>query len=104
MSLMASWVWPFWRGITSGTATPSSAMTSSRTSRTERSRTAENVVDAARLQIGDGGRRDHAAVGDDAGPLDAEPLLKAPHHRHQRGDVGGIAGHQERGDRPVIAI
>jgi hypothetical protein len=64
---------------------------------------AEDVIDAARLQIGDGGRRDHAAVGDDAGPLDAEALLKAPHHRHQRGDVGGIAGHQERGDRPIVA-
>jgi hypothetical protein len=47
-------------------------------------------------------------VGDCAGPLDGEALLKALHHRRERSDVGAIARHQARNqelrDRPVVTI
>ena len=102
---MASWVWPFLAGNDERHRHAVVVVDDVFADLTDGAFAhTENVVDAACLQIGDGGRRDHAAIGDDAGPLDAEPLLKAPHHRHQRGDVGGIAGHQERRDRPIVAI
>ena len=51
-----------------------------------------NVVDALRLERGDGGGADHAAIADDAGPADAEPCPQAFDDGSQRGDVGGVAG------------
>ena len=65
---------------------------------------AQNVVDAARLQIGDGGRRDHAAVGNDADAADGEALAQSVDHRQQEGDVGGVAGEHLGADRPARAI
>ena len=75
-SLMASWVSPFWRGMTSGTATPSSSITSLRTSLVDRSRTPRMYSKSGLLQRRHGGGADHAAIGDDAEPGDAEALAQ----------------------------
>ena len=46
---------------------------------------AEHVFQPALLRGGDGRRRDHAAVGHDADPADAEAAAQAIDHRHQHG-------------------
>ena len=65
---------------------------------------AQNIVDPGLLQASDGGGADQAAVGDDAGAGDGEALAHALDHRQEQGDVGGVAGQQERGDRSVGAV
>jgi hypothetical protein len=69
----------------------------------ERSR-AKDVVDLARLQGGDGRSTDHATVSDETGPLDPEAAAQPLHDRQQGRHVGGVAGPQEGGDRPVPLI
>ena len=101
---MASWVSPFWRGMISGTATPSSSITSVAHLLGGALAHAQNVLEPRLLQRRDGGGADHAAVGDDADLGDAEALAQALDHRHQPRHVGGVAGPQEGGERPIVAV
>ena len=64
----------------------------------------ENVLDLLGFEGGDGVGADHAAIGDNAGLADPEALAQALDHWQQLRHVGGIAGHQEGGDRPVGVI
>ena len=64
----------------------------------------ENVLDLLGFEGGDGVGADHAAIGDNAGLGDPEALAQALDHWQQLRHVGGIAGHQEGGDRPVGVI
>jgi hypothetical protein len=61
-------------------------------------------LDLLGFEGGDGVGADHAAIGDDAGLEDAEALAQALDHRQQQRHVGGIARHQEGGDRPVGVV
>lgn len=65
---------------------------------------AEDVVDLLGFEGGDGVGADHAAVGDNASLGDPKALAQPPDDRQEQGHVGGIAGQQERGDRPVGII
>jgi len=65
---------------------------------------AKDVVDLARLECGEGCRTDHAAVGDNTGPLDPEAAAQPLDDRQQSGHIGSIAGPQEGGNRPVALI
>ena len=103
-SWTASCVWPFWRGdgqrhcdavVVEHLAAHLGGRALAH---------AENVIHPLGFQRGDGGGRDHAAIGDDAGPLDAEAGAQARDHGQQHRDVGGVAGDEERGDRPVPLV
>ena len=65
---------------------------------------AEDVLEAALLEARDGGGRDHAAVGDDADPADGEAAAQAVDHGQQHPDIGGVAGHDLRADRPPLGV
>jgi hypothetical protein len=55
-------------------------------------------------QCGDGRSADHATVGDDTGPPNPEAAAMPFDDRQQGGHIGGVAGPQEGGDRPVLLI
>ena len=65
---------------------------------------AENVREAGLLQRRNGGGADHAAVGDDAHLGDAKTLAQPLDDRHEPRHIGGVAGPQEGGERPVVAV
>ena len=65
---------------------------------------AQDVVNAALLELDHGLVADHAAIGDDAHPGDAEALAQAVDHREQRLHVGGVAGPRLRADWPALAV
>ena len=65
---------------------------------------AENVREAGLLQRRNGGGADHAAVGDDAHLGDPKTLAQPLDDRHEPRHVGGVAGPQEGGERPVVAV
>jgi hypothetical protein len=56
------------------------------------------------LQRGDGGGRDHAAIGDHADPADGKTRAQTIDHRNQDADIGGIAGPHLRADRPALRV
>ena len=60
---------------------------------------AENVFELALFEPGDGLGRDHAAVGHDAHPPNAEALAQPVDHRQQHGDAGRVAGPHLRANR-----
>ena len=64
----------------------------------------EDVVQSALFQSGDGGGTDHAAIGDDADPIDGKAVAQTIDHRDQGGDIGGIAGPHLRADRPSVLV
>ena len=65
---------------------------------------AEDIFELALLEPGDGGRRDHAAIGHDADPADGKALPQAVDHRQERRHVGGIARPHLGADRPAVAV
>ena len=65
---------------------------------------AEDVLELALLEPGDGRGRDHAAVGDDADPADGKALPQAVDDRQEPRHVGGIARPHLGADRPAFAI
>src|SRR6202035_4467609 len=65
---------------------------------------AQDVVDAAHLELGDGLGADHAAVRHDAHAHDAEALTQPIDHRQQGLHVGGVAGPGLRADRSARFI
>ena len=65
---------------------------------------AQDVLQLALLEPGDGCGRDHAAVGDDADPADGKAPLQAIDDRQQRRHVGGIARPHLGADRPAVAV
>ena len=65
---------------------------------------AEDVFDAAYLELGDGLGADHAAVGDDAHAGNAEAPAQPVDHREQRLHVGGVARPSLRADRPALLV
>ena len=65
---------------------------------------AEDIFELALLEPGDGGRRDHAAIGHDADPANGKTLAQAVDHRQQRRHVGGIARPHLGADRPAVAV
>ena len=65
---------------------------------------AEDVFQLALFQPGDGRRRYHAAVGDDADPADRKAPLQAIDDRQQRRHVGGGARPHFGADRPAVAV
>src|SRR3954452_3421731 len=65
---------------------------------------AEHIFQAAFFQAGDGGFRDHAAIGDDADAADAEASAQAVDHRQQHADIGGVAGPHLRADRSALGV
>jgi hypothetical protein len=69
-----------------------------------RSAGAEDVLEAAFLEALEGGGRDHAAVGHDADPADGEAAAQAVHRRQKHPDIGRVAGHDLRADRPPLGV
>src|SRR5215831_3382586 len=65
---------------------------------------AENVLQLALLQRRNCGRRDHAAVGDDADPADMKALAQTVDDRQQYGGIGGVARQHLGADRPAVAV
>jgi hypothetical protein len=59
---------------------------------------------ATRLQGGDGLGADHASVGDDADAADREAFAQPVDHRHQSGDIGGVARPHLRAYRTPVAV
>jgi hypothetical protein len=66
----------------------------------------ENIGNAIVLtfKYGDGVGADHAAIGNDAEALDAEPPAQPIDHRHQALHIGSVAGPQFAADRPATVI
>ena len=65
---------------------------------------AEDILELAFLQRGNGGGADHAAVGDNADAADAKPRAQPVDNRQQRGHVSGIAGPQLGAQRPSVLV
>ena len=65
---------------------------------------AQDVLDAARVQFGEGAGADHAAIGDDADAADGEALAQPVDHRQQRLDVGSVARPGFRTQGPAVAV
>src|SRR5271169_5788667 len=65
---------------------------------------AEDVLQLAFLEPGDGCGRDHAAVGDDADSADGKAPLQAIDDRQERRHVGGIARPHLGANRPAVAV
>jgi hypothetical protein len=54
---------------------------------------AQDIIEPARLEPGYGLGRDHATVGDDADPANAEALAQAVDNRQQHGTSAVLPGH-----------
>ncbi len=65
---------------------------------------AQNIKQPSRFEFGDRLGADHAAVGDDADAVDAEPALQPIDRRDQAADVGGVSRPHFRAHRAAVAI
>ena len=65
---------------------------------------AQDVEQFARLQLRDRLGADHAAVGDDADPVDRKAFAQPVDRGDQAGHVGGVSGPHFRAYRPAVAV
>ena len=65
---------------------------------------AQNVEKSSRFEFGDRLGADHAAVGDDADPVDAEATRQAVDRRDQAGHIGGVSRPHLGAHRAAVAV
>src|SRR5262249_27241857 len=63
-----------------------------------------NIEQSTRLERGNRLGADGAAIRNDAHPANRKPLVQPIDHRHQRGDVGGIAGPHLGTNRSSVTV
>jgi hypothetical protein len=64
----------------------------------------QNIEQSSRFEFGDRLGADHAAVGDDADPIDAKAALQTIDRRDQAGHIGGVSRPHLGAHRPAFAV